>query len=143
MFAVPQPPYRNDSRGFVPSERMFAATSTSAAEGDRPREEAAQLERNCPVCTIDKSGNSYAINRLRAADCTGFFVFMACCLRRKLAWRAREGWKKTGGGLARQEACQLFLCIDMNINNRGLATWGQAYRRTQSAWRGPLCCSYI
>lgn len=43
----------------------------------------------------------------------------------------------------RQEDYQLFLCIDMNINNRGSATRGQARRRTQSAWLSSLPPSYM
>lgn len=53
-------------------------------------------------------------------------------------WWAREGTGKGGRRLRRQEGYQLFLCIDMNINNRGSATRGQARRRTQSAWQPSL-----
>ena len=79
-------------------------------------------------CAIDKSENSYAINRGREAGCPReFFVFMAGedAAGGTRGWRLekRRAASKIGSSVcagvnARQEGCQLFSCIDMNINNR-------------------------
>lgn len=148
MFAVSRG--RNRPRkwftGFVPWNKC---SRYQQREIERPTGGGgAQLERNGPVYTIDKSGNSYAINRLQAADCTGFLYLWLLPETQRDEVTGRNG--KRRGGLGRrlrgQEACQLFLCIDMNINNRSLPTWGQACRRTQSAWQSsllPLHINYI
>lgn len=125
-------------------EQAFAVSNPG--ERNRPRETTRGGERG-DRHTIDKSKSSYAINRPGAADCTSFSYLWPLCRDATGALEACEGTAEKGGGptavAEARKGHQLFLCIDMNINNRGSATRGQARHRTQSAWQSSLLATLI
>lgn len=53
-----------------------------------------------------------------AADCTNFLYLWPLKMQRASGHVKRDEKRERAATTRRQEGCQLFLCIDMNINNR-------------------------